>query len=204
MKDNSLSNVDIQIIRTIDKKILFPLSEDIVSDMKSNLQTQAKVRRTNRTPKPMNKFLVFRRCLNHVVKKSLPYDGKNLSRVAAHIWKEATMEEKQCYVDLTKLLKEQHSKIYPNHIEKRNRKHHFNFVYYDKNYKSPNQMNMVMRKVLIHFWLNSNISRIAFIIRHLKHAKPFTLEIQTLVFMVMITTMLIFYVQKETIVINGG
>ncbi|POG68591.1 hypothetical protein GLOIN_2v1634951 [Rhizophagus irregularis DAOM 181602=DAOM 197198] len=67
-------------------------------------------------------------------------------------------------------------------------------------------MNMVMRMVLIHFWLNSNISRIAFIIRHLKRVKPFTSEIQTLVFMVIIlvTTMLIFYVQKETIVINGG
>ncbi|CAB4469021.1 unnamed protein product [Rhizophagus irregularis] len=82
--------------------------------------------------------MVFRRCLNHVVKKSLPYDGKNLSRVAAHIWREATMEEKKCYVDLTKLLKEQHSKIYPNHIEKRHRKPRINFVYCNKKYKSPN------------------------------------------------------------------
>lgn len=137
---NPLSDTDIQIIGMIDRKLLFPLSREIESDMKSKLQTQAKVKRTERPPKPMNNFMVFRRCLNHVVKKSLPYDGKNLSRVAAHIWKQATNEEKQDYVELTKLLKEQHSKIYPNHIEKRNRKHRFNFVHVhcDKNYKSPN------------------------------------------------------------------
>src|SRR3954471_19448676 len=97
---NLLTDTDMLIIDKIDRTLLFPFTEKI--DIINKLPTPA--RKTVHAPKPMNTFMVFRRYLNIFVKENMPsYDGKNLSRVAGYLWNKASKEDKQGYVEITKL-----------------------------------------------------------------------------------------------------
>ncbi|GBB86805.1 hypothetical protein RclHR1_13230001 [Rhizophagus clarus] len=132
-KDNSLSYTDIQIVEKIDRNVLF-------SSIFVDIDLPPPVKKGSRPPKPCNTFIIFRRYLNCFVRDHMTYDGRNLSRVAAYIWRNASKSERAVYEKKYELLKKQHGEMNPNYVETRKRKYHNNLNIIDcsKNYVNKN------------------------------------------------------------------
>ncbi|CAI2161346.1 9056_t:CDS:1 [Funneliformis geosporum] len=112
---NEPIDADRNCIEKLSRDHLFPCPRTI-EELKMPTKSTA--------PREMNSFIVFRRQLAHVAKlANLSDDGKNLSRFASYIWHGASLDEKEGYARIARVLKQKHKETYPDYTyERRKRK----------------------------------------------------------------------------------